>query len=246
VIPDNPAAMIKMATGGEEGGRVDFKPNDLTRIFSKKHFATGGKLDEAEWAALISLFTGLRASELAQIKLDSVRHERGILCFAIEEFTKNKGSKRLVPVHSQLITLGLEKRVARLRKEGATHLFPTWYAKGMKAKAKASNGSGGAALNHYFPRFIPKVFNNLHLPAVGIEDRNKSWHSFRHTFKTGLARAGVTKDLRDDLCGHKDYSAGAAYVHETSVEAMRDAVERLHFDGLDLSHLKTSRISKSP
>jgi integrase len=240
IIPDNPAASIKVDIVGEEGGRVDFKPNDLVRIFAKDRFATDGKLDEFEWATLISLFSGLRASELAQVQLDSVRNERGILVFAVEEFTKNKGSKRLVPVHSTLTGLGLEKHVTRLRKQGHTHLFPDWYARGMDAKGKADRGDAAATLNHYFPRFIPKAFNRSHLPAVGIDDRRKSWHSFRHTFKTGLARAGVTKSIRDELCGHADYSAGALYIHDTSVEAAREAVERLKFDGLDLSRLSKS------
>lgn len=237
IMPDNPASGIKIDVIDDEARREPFRPQDLTRIFSKDHFAPKGQLGEFEWGMIISLFGGHRASELAQIRLDSVRHERGILCFAIEEVTKNKGSKRLIPVHSKLIELGIEKQVALLRKDGKTHLFPEWYRKGMEAKAKASNGTAAATLNHYFPRFLPKVFNNSYLPIVGINDRRKSWHSFRHTFKTGLARAGVVKGIRDDLCGHKDYSAGAAYVHETSVEAMRDAIEKLHFDGLDLSHL---------
>jgi integrase len=238
VIPDNPAALIKVDIVGDEGGRVDFKPNDLSRIFAKDRFAAKGELGEFEWATLISLFSGLRASELAQTQLDSIRHERGILCFVIEEKTKNKNSQRLVPVHDQLVSLGLEKRIARLRKQKETHLFPDWYKDGMRAKAEATK-KGKLTLNHYFPRFIPKTFNNTYLPAVGIDEPRKTWHSFRHTFKTGLKRAGVTKDLRDELCGHKDYSAGAGYEHDQSVEAMKAAVERLHFDGLDLTRFSS-------
>lgn len=244
IVPDNPVAGVKVArSSDDEAAREHFRPTDLTKIFAPKHFATDGKLGEFEWATLISLFSGLRASELAQMQLDSIRTQQGILCFAVEESTKNQSSKRLVPVHSQLIALGLETYVARLRKKGETHLFPVWYAKGMKAKADAqdkaaSKGKNAATLNHYFPRFIPKVFNNAHRSAVGIHDPKKTWHSFRHTFKTGLAQAGVIRSTRDDICGHSDNSAGAAYVHDTSVEAMRDAIEKLKFDGLDLSHLK--------
>ena len=43
--------------------------------------------------------------------------------------------------------------------------------------------------------------------------------------------AGVAKDLRDQLCGHADNSAGAAYVYGGSVEAMKAAIEKLPFDG---------------
>ena len=39
------------------------------------------------------------------------------------------------------------------------------------------------------------------------------------------------RDMRDQLCGHADNSAGAAYVHGGSVEAMKAAIELLTFDG---------------
>jgi hypothetical protein len=37
--------------------------------------------------------------------------------------------------------------------------------------------------------------------------------------------------MRDQLCGHAYNSAGAAYVHGGSVEAMKAAIELLTFDG---------------
>ena len=47
--------------------------------------------------------------------------------------------------------------------------------------------------------------------------------------------------IRDSyICGHSDQSAGAVYVHGVSIEAMKAAVESLHFDGLDLDALRKS------
>jgi integrase len=161
----------------------------------------------------------MRASELAQIKLDSIRHERGILVFAIEEKTKNLGSQRLVPVHSVLLGLGLQKCVDSLRASGATHLLPNWYQKG-EAKRDWS-------------AFIPDAFNVTTKKNLGITGR-KTWHSFRHTFKSGLKMAGVPKSMRDDLAGHSDSSAGAGYEHGEAVEAMKESIEKLRFDGFTL------------
>jgi hypothetical protein len=91
IIPDNPSAGIKVeAVKDSQPPRVNFSPGDLTRLFGE-HFAPGGKWDEQEWAMVISLFGGMRASELAQTKLDSIRTERGVLVLAIEEETKNIG-----------------------------------------------------------------------------------------------------------------------------------------------------------
>ena len=236
VIPDNPAIGIKIDTvkGKGQPPRLPFSPTDLTKIFSAELFDTSKPFSEDQWAAVCALFTGTRASELAQVKLDSVRHERGCLVIAIEEETKNIGSRRLIPVHKTLIDLGFEKHVAALRATGATHLFPNWYRKGIEAKRKAQ-ANGKTTLNLYFPRFIPKAFCVTILPKVGINDGRKTWHSFRHTFKTGLARAGVPRSMQDDLCGHTDSSAGAGYVHGESVEAMKEAIEKLRFDGFVLA-----------
>jgi hypothetical protein len=40
--------------------------------------------------------------------------------------------------------------------------------------------------------------------------------------------------MRDDLCGHADNSAGAGYEHDQSVESMKNAIEKLRFDGFTL------------
>ena len=233
LIPDNPAANQKIETVKDSAPtRINFSPDDLSRIFGK-HFAKR-PLDEDQWAMLISLFTGMRASELGQIKLDSIRHERGVLVFAVEEMTKTSGSKRLIPVHSMLIELGLDKRVAELRRAQQTHLFPNWHRDCEDTRRKTEGNGKPPMINHFYPRFIPRRFNTTYMPKVGIHDSRKVWHSFRHTFKTGLARAGVSRSVQDDLCGHDDNSAGAAYIHDTSIEAMKEAIEKLRFDGFEL------------
>jgi integrase len=236
IIPDNPSTGIKVDSVKGKGAppRVNFSPDDLTRIFDAKAFTDPKTSLETQWAMLISLFSGMRASELAQLKLDSIRHERGVLVFAVEEETKNSGSQRIIPLHSFLLERGLEKLVEDLRAKRTTHLFPNWHRKGIEAKSRAMT-RGTPTLNLYFPHFIPKRFNDTYLPEVGIQDSRKSWHSFRHTFKTGLARAGVARHIQDDLCGHTDNSAGGAYIHETSVEALKNAVEQLQFDGFKLT-----------
>jgi integrase len=157
IIPDNPATGVKAEmTGGtaKTPPRVPFAPGDLTKLFAPRLFAPEGEFGEAQWAMLIGLFAGLRPSESAQMRLDSVRRERGVLCFVVEEETKTEGSRRIVPVHSTLMALSFESFIARLREAGTTHLFPKWYADGMQAKARART-NGKDTLNQYFPRFIP-------------------------------------------------------------------------------------------
>jgi integrase len=133
-----------------------------------------------------------------------------------------------MPVHSTLIRLGIEERVAALRAAGETRLFPDWYRKATTVpKAGADR-----VRNIPFSQVIPRWFNRTYLPSVNINDDDRLvFHSFRHTFKTALQRAGIARSISDEMTGHDDQTAGGKYVHETSVEAMRDALEKIHFDG---------------
>ncbi|MGU3362774.1 tyrosine-type recombinase/integrase [Methylobacterium sp. M6A4_1b] len=230
VIPDNPATGVRVdQITGTAAPRVNFTPSDLARIFAAPLFQKDVALGERQWALLIALHAGLRASEIGQLKLDSVRRERGVLAFAVEEQVKTTGSARLMPVHSTLIRLGLEEHVAALLAAGQIHLFPDWYE---KATAVPSLG-GGRARNIQFSQVLPRWFNRTYLRSVGIVDDRKVFHSFRHTFKTALSRAGVPRSISDDLTGHSDQTAGGKYVHENSVEAMRDALEKIRFDEIN-------------
>jgi len=228
-LPDNPAAGVKIeAVKARVAPRVNFSPDDLTRIFGE-HFQR--PFGEFEWAILVSLFAGTRASETAQIKLDSIRHERGILVFRIEEETKNLNSQRVIPVHDTLIKLGIEDHVKALRTAGQMHLFPEWYRKGVEAKERAARKT----LNLHFPRFLPRRFNVTYLPSVGIVDGRKTWHSLRHTFRTALELAGVEKAVADKLTGHADASMAAVYTHATSIENLKTSIDRITFDGFQLN-----------
>ena len=218
VIENSPAGNIRVDAGSRGAKPVDFSSGDLAKIFSAERFDKSRPFDETQWALLVSLFSGMRASETAQLKLDSIRHERGVLVFIVEEKTKTK-KRRLIPVHSTLISLGLEKRVAKLRASDATHLFPDWYRKG-KSKSDWS-------------AFLPDAFNVTTKKNLGITGR-KTWHSFRHNFATGLTHAGVDDAIKRALCGHADHSAHAGYIHGHAVEAMQGAIEKLRFDGVEI------------
>ena len=238
VIPDNPANGIKPNyQASSKPPRVNFDPTDLTRIFSKSLFGCSKPWGETQWAYLLSLYCGTRPSELAQVKLDSIGQERDILVMRIQEETKNSGSQRTIPIHSELVRLGFETHVAALRKGGKTHLFPEWYGDGQKARssadAKAKVTGIPITLDKHYPKFIPRRFNVTYRKKVGITDSRKDFYSFRHTFKTGLAQAGVPRDIRDNLTGHADSSAGSVYVHDVSLIAMKDGIEKLKFEGLE-------------
>lgn len=239
-IPDSPGdgMVIEIPKTGSTDGREPFNGDDLKRIFDLPGFK--GTWGEDEWAYVVALYTGERASEIAQLTLAGIRREQDVLVFNVSGRLKNAGSVRKIPVHSDLLRLGLQKRIDALQEAGEKYLFPNWHRDGVKAEEEAKRRAlaegKSATLNQYWPRFIPKRFNATVRKHADI-GASKVFHSFRHTFKTGLSVCGVPKDMRDLLAGHTDSSAGAAYVHGHSLVAMSEAIEKLRFDGIDIEVL---------
>lgn len=228
ILPDNPANGVKVdgSTNGSEPSRLPFTTQEINSIFTPLLDRKNQPYSEQVWALLIAVHTGMRASEIAQLKISSIREERDILCFAVEERTKNAGSRRLVPVHSNLIELGLEERIAVLKRARQTHLFPTWFEQGKDSATDA---------NVRFTQYIPRWFSRTYLPSVGIVDKRKVFHSFRHHLKTALAVSGVDRLTSDAITGHADGSVAGRYIHGVSIERMRDAIELMQLGGMKIS-----------
>lgn len=230
IVPDNPCSKVRVDEGKGDGkrSRVPFTPGDLAKMFAHRLFDDPSCYGERQWAVLIGLFTGMRAGEIAQLPLDGIRHERGVLVFGTAGKLKNEGSRRIVPVHSKLVELGLEQRIQMLRTNRETYLFPEWHARGEAIMARAA--AKGQVVQMAFAQVHGRYFNRFLLPEAGIHDRRKTFHSLRHTFKSALALAGVSREISDTLTGHRDQTAGAIYVHSVSVEKLKQGIETLDFD----------------
>lgn len=210
-IEANPAQGVRVDTGSavhKERSRLPFDRRELGLIFGTDLFKTPSAFATKQWALLVALYTGARSSsEIARIKLVDIREEQNVLTFDLADASKNLHSKRLVPVHRDLIQLGLLEHVGRLRQAGESRLFPDWQPEDK--------------INRWFLR--------TYLPSLGIEDKRKVFHSFRHNLETELTRSGCPKELSDLITGHKDQSVAADYVHDAPIRRMQAALDRVSF-----------------
>jgi integrase len=231
-IPDNPCegVRIEMKKGARKTTRTPFTISEQAKIFADPRLLRADWNEEKYWALLIALHTGCRASEIAQLKLDSIRLEQGVLVFAIEEQVKTESSKRFVPVHADLIRLGLPERIKNLRASGATHLFPTWFEKGQTLLATARK-SGGVEKQPY-SQTIPRWFNRSYLPSLDIIGKDKVFHCFRHTLKSALANKGISRDISDQITGHEDGSSGRRYIHGVNLALVQTALNQVRFEAI--------------
>jgi integrase len=202
---------IDEGKGYKEPTRVAFSRDDLQRLFGSPLFQKPGAYETRQWALLVALYTSARSSsEIARIKISDIFREQDTWVFNLEEATKNVRSKRLVPVHPELIRLGLLDYVERLRKRGKTKLFWDWDPEDK--------------INRWFLR--------TYRAEVGIDDPRKVFHSFRHTLKTALALHGINRDVSDLITGRKDQSVGGIYIGDpsfTMIKAMGEGLGRVDF-----------------
>lgn len=204
-----------------------FSRSDLEAIFSG-YLYTGREIGSSRgvypyqfWLPLLGLFTGGRLNELCQLDTEDVEQhaDTGIWSIAIiddakdrpvRKMLKNKSSRRVLPIHSELVRMGFLQFVEQARLEGREKLF----SDGLRYNEK--KGWGGRA-THFFCRFpSPSTKAAGYFYSLGIRNRDdegntdrKNFHSFRHTF-TDLARVagGEAYLVLPDLTGHSRQKEG--------------------------------------
>jgi len=189
----------------QEKSRMPFTADELERIFSSPVFSSGdrpkgGAGEAAYWLPLIALMTGMRLEEIGQLTADDMKISEGIWYFDLVhapeqgKHLKNDSSSRQVPVHPKLIELGLLDLVSQA-KNNNKRLFPLLTSAGSRQLT--------ASWSQWFGRYLRQV--------VGIQDKRKCFHSFRHCFKDICSQAGVRKEHHDRLTGHRSSDVGDAY-----------------------------------
>jgi integrase len=167
-------------------------------VFTKSDRPKAGRGEAAFWLPLLGLYTGARQSELAALTVKDVQKIEGVFAFTfIEEKAtgktlKTRSSARTVPVHPQLKKLDWFKYVDRIGKSSGENgwLFP---------QIAPDQGSALKAWSKWF---------NRNLRSLGITDRRKVFHSFRHIFKDALRTARVPEDLNDAILGQSNPTVG--------------------------------------
>ena len=213
-----------------EDKRDLFTPSDLTKIFSHDDYLSFNRPSKF-WAPLIALFTGMRVSEITLLRLGDIKKDGEIWYFDVvrdaddNKRTKTLSSIRKIPVHQQLIDIGLLKYVQQLRIRGRKWLFQDV----VDNTQKPSDSVGDA-----FNRWVKKI------QVEGSEEkRKKTFHSFRHTLLTRCDRLGLREDRTERIAGHDIYNQiRREYVKPAEVPLLYDEViSKLYYD-VDLTHLE--------
>jgi integrase len=215
----NPASRMapkKAKRANEE--RQAFSDEDLKKLFHGPEYLDRRHREPyMYWTPLIALYTGARLNEIAQLHLADFVAIDGGYSMAVNDQGESKriktnASKRSIPIHSELVRLGLLRFVEALRAKKKGRLFP-----------ELTLGRDG------YGQTVSKWFRRYRL-RCGVADDGKVFHSFRHTVINTLKQAGHPREQIAALVGHEDGSVtfgryGKAY----ESKALRAVVDALPF-----------------
>jgi integrase len=188
------------------------------------------------WIPLIGLYCGLRLNEACQLDVSDVRMIEEIACFVVTEASegdatdkrlKTASSERVVPVHSELLALGFMDFVGQRRRAGEVKLF--------SEVGMGATGYRSATFSAWFARFVAKA---------GASSSKTCYHSFRHGFRDALREARIDRDIALALGGWTVGGGGGsasvsdAYGSGYRIATLREAIDRVRYPGVDLSHLR--------
>lgn len=194
-----PEAQFQGMSVGKKGkGSKDRKPftqealektyTALTDPSSKFYTKTSHR-----WATLIAMFSGARLNEVAQLHIEDIVCVDGVWVFDFnedgdgEKRLKSPAALRRVPIHSQLIELGLLDFHERQRADGYERLFPDY-------TYTPKSGYGDK---------LSKWFNRTFTGNLGIKSDAHVFHGLRHTFATRLIQADIPTERVQFIIGHE-------------------------------------------
>jgi integrase len=189
---------------GDDEIKAIFGAGYKERMFAPDHY----------WVPLVCLFSGARLNEVANLQTSSVSTVDGVPCFQIEK-GKTKDSRRVVPIHQMLISLGFLTYCEAMKAAGHAHLFPH--------RPEGSNGRGKEAGREFSIRLRKDC---------QITSKRKTLHSTRHTVITRLHGVDANPAHTMQITGHSEEVRGVhykTYTHSMGLKELEQTLNRLTY-----------------
>ena len=232
IIPHSLNEFVDMPIKGDRKERSPFTTDELKKIFNPKVYPDPHiRTNQAKfWIPLLALFHGCRSNELCQLDVSDIIQEKGIPCISInnnapDKSVKNRGSNRIIPIHPKLLDMGFLYYVEYQRREKQRKLF---------SELPYRKATGYATvIQHWFGRYMDNI---------GISEKSKVFHSFRHTFETKAVEKRIPAEYQNAICGWTDKGIGQRlYAHKKDIRVMKEEISKINYPiKKELAELKKS------
>ncbi|GAA0587110.1 hypothetical protein GCM10008942_40170 [Rhizomicrobium electricum] len=206
--------------------RRGFTPDELSTLFSEL-----SKLRDVRptrfWVPAIAAYTGARAGEICQLRVEDVVEEQGVWCLnltmfdargrrAIDKRLKTRSSERFVPLHPELLSSGLLTFLDTRKND--VRLFPD-----LKQGPK---GNYSHELSKWFAAFLDRL---------KMKDPCLVFHSFRHGFRDACRDALIAQETAEALGGWTGENQATRYGDRGRVPVLAEAIARIKYGDFRLS-----------
>ncbi len=221
LITFNPADGVKALSTEDSKNRIPFTRSEARNLINNATAHNWGNIPAIEWQGviLIGAYTGLRLSDIANMRWHNVHLDKGEI-----QITPSKTKKPMtLEIHKELddYLLGLPSN-----DKPNTPLFPSLCS-------KRSGGNDG--LSYRFGLYMdelgidrrPLIMVDRGKELVEVE-QIKSFHSFRHTLNSTLANNNVNQEIRMGITGHSDERVNNIYTHHDK-QVRREAINLVEY-----------------
>ncbi len=228
------------------GGRRPFTQAELTQLFSSKLFAHpwSEKLSDSKvsdetvrWLFLIAAQSGARIEEIGQALIADIKQDSGIWYLDVTDYisdgdrkqgniyknVKTESSRRLIPLHQNLVEIGFLKFVENLKRSGEIKLFRDLEADALGINTKEASRRCGRIIDEYIS-----------------DDSRLVFHSFRHSFKDLCRKAGILTEVHDQITGHAPTNVGGGYGNGLDVLELSRELHRIDLSFIDWNTIKAA------
>lgn len=176
---------------------------DITTLFNHIEFSNDWKGKTDYLLLLIFYNTGMRLSELVNLKESQVNHYNRTFKIL------GKGNKeRVIPIKPELLTL-LSTYISLKR------------SMGIESEYVLVNGKGGQLSTRSVYDSVKKYL------SIITTINKKSPHILRHSFATHLTNNGADLNAVKELLGHSSLAATQVYTHNT-IEKLKNVYKKAH------------------
>ena len=264
-ILKNPATgvRVKEVVEDEKKSRA-FTTAELQRIFSQPLF-TGCRegqsplglykpgsvriRDDRFWIPLLLLFTGARSSEVVGLAVEDVVIDHKTPHIIIRKNSirriKNVHSRRMVPIHDELLKLGFIEFAKSQKTRPSGQFFL------MAEKPFYKDGKTGRLTEQSISNsLIMRDFNNYVLDHADAKSEEGSIRCFRNTFEDAQRLVIDSDELRSRITGRQIKSSVIHYtdnipkdeiVRDKFLERLNAAINLVQFPSINLAALATAK-----